>query len=112
MFQINNIGKMCLTRGDTCEFTIELFNEDGTPFEPSAHDVVLFSIKKNLNDENSLLEKTGLIIRIESEDTKDLPIATYYYDIKILFEDGSVQTVIPSNFFELKYNVGDWDAEN
>ena len=112
MFQINNIGKMFLTRGDTAEFNIELYNEDGTIFVPSVDDVVLFSLKKNLNDENPLLEKTGLIIHIDSEDTRDFAIATYYYDVKVLFGDGSVQTVIPSNLFELKHNVGDWNGEN
>ena len=112
MFQINNVGKMTLTRGDSCDFTIELCNADGTPFTPSINDVVLFSIKKNLNDETPLLEKTRLMIHLNSEDTQNLPIATYYYDVKVLFENGDVQTVIPNNLFELKYNVGDWDAEN
>lgn len=112
MFKIDNVGKMTLTRGDTAEFNIELCNEDGTPYEPSENDVVLFSIKKNLNSENSLIEKTGLLIRIDSQDTQRMEIATYYYDVKILFADASVQTVIPQNQFQLIYNVGDWDGEN
>ena len=112
MFQITNSGKMILTRGDTCEFTIDLCNEDGTPFVPGINDIVMFSIKKNLNSVEPLIEKTGIMVRIDSEETQDLQITTYYYDVKILFENGLVQTVIPSNLFELKYNVGDWDAEN
>lgn len=113
MFKVDPAtGKMILTRGDTCEINIELYNEDGTIYNPSANDVVVFSIKKNVIDEEVLLEKTGLIIRIDSEDTRDWQIALYYYDVKVLFEDGTVQTVIPQSPFELKYNVGDWDAED
>lgn len=112
MFQITNSGKMILTRGDTCEFTIDLCNEDGTPFVPGINDTVVFSIKKNLNDDDPLIEKTGLMVRIDSAETQDFQITTYYYDVKILFENGLVQTVIPKNQFEVIYNVGDWDAEN
>ena len=110
MFIIDKTGKMTLTRGDTAEFSIELCNEDGSPFEPSPEDIVLFSIKRNLNAEKSIIEKQGLLIKIDSADTQTLPVATYYYDVKVLFGNGDVQTVIPSNLFELKYNVGDWDG--
>lgn len=110
MFQINKIGKMFLTRGDSCEFSIQLYKEDGTPFEPEVDDIVLFSIKKNINTVEPLIEKKGLIIHIESEDTRNLPIGIYYYDVKVLFGDGSVQTAIPSNLFEITQNVGDWNG--
>lgn len=110
MFQITKHGKIILTRGDTCEFSILLCYEDGTPFEPDINDTVLFTIKKNLNTYEPLLEKIGLMIKIDSEETKKLQTGIYYYDVKILFGNGEVQTVIPSNLFELKYNVGDWDA--
>jgi len=112
MFKITEKGRMILTRGDSCDFTIDLYNADGTPYVPATNDIILFSLKNHIYDEEPVLTKEGLTVEFDSDDTKDLNVGTYYYDIKVLFEDGSVQTVFPTNYFEIRYNVGDWDGQD
>lgn len=112
MFKITEKGRMILTRGDSCDFSIDLYNEDGTIFIPGLNDTVLFSIKNHIYDEEPLISKEGIMIELVSSDTKDLDIGTYYYDIKILFENGEVQTVLPTNYFVLESNIGEWNGEN
>lgn len=109
MFKVTEKGRMILTRGDTATFSIDLYNEDGTPYVPEEGDLVLFSLKKNLYDADFILQKEGLLITIQSEDTRELELDTYYYDIKVIFENGEVQTVFPTNLFQIVSNVGDWD---
>lgn len=111
MFKVTEKGRMILTRGDSADINIELYNEDGTIYVPASGDIVLFSLKKHLYDTEPILTKEGLTIIFESEDTRELPCDTYYYDVKVLFENGEVQTVFPTNYFELRENVGEWDGQ-
>ena len=43
----NNIT---LTRGDTLQLKVSLYNQDGTEYEPASGDVIRFTMKKNYTD--------------------------------------------------------------
>lgn len=92
-----------LTKGDTFIAEVEprrkITQEIYTPVEG---DVIRFAMKRSYSDTESLIRKViphdTMTLRIESEDTKSLPVRPYYYDIEITFEDGTVDTFIKGTF--------------
>ena len=106
MFRISSNGKMQIIRGDTAEFMVDILNRDDTPYELQEGDEVVFSVKnKTSNDDRELIRKNGPYVRIESSDTSDLPFGKYYYDVQVRFADGSIDTIIPRNVFEIMEEV-------
>ena len=45
----NNIT---LTRGDTLQLKVSLYNQDGTEYEPASGDVIRFAMKKEYSQRN------------------------------------------------------------
>lgn len=99
MFKINGTT-MYLTRGDTLDVTVEILNEDKTPYTPSAEDSVRFAVKGSYKDQRTILNVEipidTLRLRVESEDTKKFAARKdpYVYDIQLTREDGTVDTFI------------------
>lgn len=97
---------MTMTRGDSEVITIECFLEDGTKMPFLEGDIVYFTVKETIHDEEKVLQKIiteftdgKAIINIEPEDTKSLLFKTYVYDVQLTRAEGTVTTVIPpSNF--------------
>lgn len=88
-----------ITRGDTAEITFEIKNADGTAFEPSEGDEVVFTVKESTVSETVLIQKTGTSINILSSDTSALPYGVYVYDVQVTLATGQKNTVIePSPF--------------
>lgn len=112
MYKIEN-NRIKLTRGDTLITTIAFKRKDGTPFVPSSGDKLIFAMKRNkmIAGNTAFFDKEPLIakeiptdtmeLRIEPEETKDLPFGMYKYDIEITMEDGVVYTPIANEDFEL-----------
>lgn len=89
-----------VTRGDTGAFTVTFTGTDA----PEDGAVVQFSIKKTRTSENVLIEKNLTVashiiyITLLPEDT-NLPFGQYWWDVRILYRDGSVYTpMIPASF--------------
>ena len=88
-----------LTKGDTFIAEVEprrkITQEIYTPVEG---DVNRFAMKRSYSDAESLIRKVipidTMTLRIESEDTKSLPVRSYSYDIEITFATGGVDTFI------------------
>lgn len=102
MFKIDKMNKIHLTKGDSCQIEVRVFNKDGKEVEIIDSDIITLSVKKNeLADEMALTKTADLnVIYIEPEDTKLLSSGLYVYDIQ--FErDGEVQTIIPLSYFQL-----------
>lgn len=88
-----------MTRGDTLNLKIPVEYDDGTPYIPAEGDKIRFAMKENYSDEECVLRKEiptdSLILRIESEETKELPQpSSYVYDIQLTMADGTVDTFI------------------
>ena len=89
-----------VTKGDTLEAIVELFREDGTPYQPQEGDEIRFALKQRYEDLEPLLLKpipnNTLRLRLESAETKRLRAGwvPYVYDLQITFADGSVDTFI------------------
>lgn len=99
-----------LTRGDTLIVQLNIL-KDGEVYVPVSTDVIRFALKRSILradkaeylDEESLVEKViptdTLILRVESEDTKNLPFGTYDYDIQITMGDNIVDTFLAGKLY-------------
>ncbi len=89
-----------ITRGDTLDLKVDIFNPDGSVYSVQAGDVIRFAVKQRYTDREPLLIKeipnATLNLRIEAEETKVLSAGgvPYVYDIQITMEDGTVDTFI------------------
>lgn len=93
-------------RGDTVELSIELYDDEGNPYEVQQDDVLLWTVKRNTRTKEKILQKQVTdIIRIEHEDTKDLPPTEYVWDLQLTQADGTVTTVIPPSRMRLLDDV-------
>ena len=118
-YSIDEENRITLTRGDTLKMILSLEQKDThEPYIPVEGDRIRFAVKhdKMLKDKSDYEDKNPLIIknipidtmllRLDPEDTKDLPFGKYVYDIEITFiSDGSVDTFIEANTFRITKEV-------
>lgn len=75
------------TKGDTIIFPFVVIDNDKQIYQVQADDVINFGLKKNYDDAECLIEKTidntTLTLVLEHDDTKNLNVGAYYYDIQI-----------------------------
>ena len=98
-----------LTKGDTFVVQVEAIRRStGQPYIPEEGDSVRFTLKRTYCDSTYLIEKVipidTMILRLESNDTKNLPIMPYVYNIEITFANGDVDTFI-EGYLTLKCEV-------
>lgn len=83
---LNNYGIQA-TKGDTIIMPFMVFDNDGSIYQVQAEDVINFGMKENYSDAECLIEKTinndTLKLVLEHDDTKDLDVRSYVYDIQI-----------------------------
>ena len=58
MLKVVNNG-ISLTRGDTATFRLQIKNQDGTDYEITPDDQVLFTVKRSPNDEEIVIQKAA-----------------------------------------------------
>ena len=107
--------RISLIRGDTLIVGIEI-KRNGEPYEVQSDDVIRFALKRAImkKDSTDFLDNAPLVtkiipndtltLRLESEDTADLPFGNYSYDIQLTMGDGTVDTFI-SDTLELLAEV-------
>lgn len=93
MFKITG-NTIILTRGDTLETTVSIFDKNENVYTPGGNDVVRFALKKKYTDEIPIILKTipndTMLLRVESSETKQLEQpASYVYDVQITIDDGT-----------------------
>ena len=84
-----------MTRGDTVVIEFPMYI-DGEPYELQDGDTVKFAVKKSPDDVESCIKKTldGYVLTLDPDDTMGLDFGEYFYDVRIIFADGVVQTYI------------------
>lgn len=106
MFEILGNGKIRMVRGDTVEFNVTAsYKEDGSPYTLQEGDEIIFTLKKKSTDTVPLIQKTGPDVIITPDDTSELSFGSYVYDVQLNFADGSVDTIVPKNTFEIMEEV-------
>lgn len=100
---INN--DMSMVRGDTFMAVITIRDEYGKGYTPKTGDSLVFTMKQNLDDTTPALVKNipldTLKLVIIPEDTQELAVGTYTYNVKLTLTTGEVYSVIASSFFRL-----------
>lgn len=96
-----------MTRGDTATINLSIKDNRKEEYELVEGDVVVFSVKREIEDKNYVLQKAFIDkqIVIEHEDTKNLDFGKYVYDIQVTFSDGKVSTIITPSELHLESEV-------
>ena len=101
---------IAMIRGDSEVLSISC-TINGAPYM-DAGDTVYLTVKKSGKTEDKLLQKVvtvtneeRVLIKLEPQDTKEVPYGKYKYDIQLSKEDGTVKTIIPSSYFEIKEEI-------
>jgi len=103
---------LSMIRGDTETIKVSCKNAQGVnvPFEDG--DTLYFTVKSPVDREEKKIQKVitefldGIAyINISPADTKSMGFASYYYDIQLTREDGTVKTIIPPSKFTIKREV-------
>jgi hypothetical protein len=96
-----------MTRGDTATINLSIKDDNKIEYELMEGDVVVFSVKKEMEDKGYVIQKTFVdkTIVIEHEDTKNLDFGKYVYDIQLTFIDGKVSTIITPSDLVLEGEV-------
>ena len=105
-------GKIYLTRGDTAYLDVSITFADGASYSPDSGDIIYFSVKKNIDDDDYAIQKqvpAGNTIKLEPADTNNLNIGKYWYDVQLNTVDGDVFTIIEKSGFYLREEVGDFE---
>ena len=98
-----------MTKGDTPTFAFRALLPDGSEYEFEDGDSVVFAAKKNKADpepafriEADLEEK---VIRFSEEDTKDLALGKYIWELSLNKANGYRCTFIDNRVLRLKVEV-------
>lgn len=98
MIEIDTKRKIIkLTRGNTARIVFSAKDEEGTFYVPVAGDKLNFSVAKKpggtpiFSVENTMVddEETFWTIVIDEEDTADMRIGDYAYDVDLITTDGT-----------------------
>lgn len=97
-----------ISRGDTGAYTITFMGED----KPSDGCIVEVSLKKTKNSDTPIWEKkltvaSDAVYVVLSQADTDLPFGQYWWDARILFQDGTVYTPMKPASFKVMEVVGD-----
>lgn len=91
-----------LTQGDTADFTAVPKKSDGSLVNFSDIAKCLFKLSddnyKQIFVKEFTQEEDGYHIRLESEETTQIPVGDYIYEIEYTFTDGTVNTPNQSSF--------------
>lgn len=105
MYKVYNNGMIKMVRGDTVIFKVRIIDSNDTDYELQEGDMVTFTVKQRSADITPLIQKHGDLIKIDPEDTSCLPFGRYFYDVQLTFADGTVDTIIPKNVFEIAEEI-------
>ena len=102
MFKIQGTN-ITLTRGDSFSTQVNILNNNGTPYVPQEGEKVIFAVKRTAYDRRPVLKKeinlTNMTLELFPEDTQRLDFGDYHYDIRIIRNNGVVDTFITDSTF-------------
>ena len=98
-----------MTKGDTPTFSFDIFLLDGTPYEFEDGDSVVFAAKQNKYDTEpafTIMADLGTkTIAFSEEDTKNLEIGKYIWELSLNKADGYRCTFIANKVLKLTVEV-------
>lgn len=102
MFKIDIDNNIRITKGDTATFILDIEDQLGEEYVLQEGDLLTLTVRKNVN-KPILIQKTSTdkYFGFNPEDTNELNIGFYEYDIQLSLEDGSIYTVVTPRMFEI-----------
>ena len=104
------MGDFTIIRGDSCYISVIKTNEQGQQIDFVDGEKVVFSVKKNLKQENydiqsssSIIVHGQMIIELTPDDT-NIALGDYFYDIQYTDTNNDVYTLSKGNV------TIDWDV--
>lgn len=93
-----NGTSISITKGDSLNCKLDLsYHTDGRPYIPKVGDKITFGMRRKYQSQSIFTKDIPidtLILQLLPEDTKDLEIGSYLYDIQIEYGSGMVDTFI------------------
>lgn len=77
-----------LTRGDSAVIDLTIYDEEGNIYTPKQNDVIVFSVKTNVNNVEYKLRKTfeNLQLVITPQESSRFNFGEYLFDIRLINE--------------------------
>lgn len=104
MLKVSSNNSIYITRGDSAVIALNVTDSEGAAYDFS-NDTVKFTVKKNCQDRNAVIEKVfdeNGQIALEPADTEGLTFGDYWYDVQLTHTENdsvSVDTIIvPTTF--------------
>ena len=100
MLTIKSNNDIHLTQGDSAYLTVEITNDDGTPYAIKEGDTLTMTVKAT--NGTKIFSKTVQAyesIIIEPQDTINVGVGRYKYDIKLNTENQVYTIISVSSFF-------------
>lgn len=102
-----------IIRGTSNVFTLSVANADGSPFILEEGQSLIFAVKKRLMTDNRVLIKKikhrvdegTYYLELMPEDTKDLELGKYYYDVGLQYGEKIFFNIIEASIFEIRPNI-------
>ena len=111
------MAEIALVRGDTLKLTLtDIRLSDGSEYVLNDTDIVYLDVKRYQNDKTAVIRKSatkadyidgGLPFVFLPADTVGLPIAEYWFDVRLFVDDDNIYTIIPMSKFRIVQNVTD-----
>lgn len=78
-----------LTRGDSATIDLTIYDEEGNIYTPKPNDVIVFSVKVNVNNVETILRKSfeDLSLKISSQESLKFNYGEYFFDVKLINND-------------------------
>ena len=108
MLIIETDNTINLTRGDSCDIIVTIYDLNGNVYELQTGDSILFTIKINCETSDIIIQKDiteDCIISLSHNDTKSLAYGSYVYDVQLTTAGDDVYTVIAPAVFNITKEV-------
>lgn len=115
MLTIDENNNIYLSKGNSA--TLALTVKQGEDTYDYTDDTVIFAVKRYCSDRDALIKKTfdnEGNITLTREDTEELPIGNYTYDVTLVHEEDEttyIDTIITPHAFTLGAVVGEPEVE-
>ena len=97
------------TKGDSMWTKLSLTSADGSEYIPDPNDHIRFALKKNIEDTDILILKEiptdTLELRLDAQDTEQLEVGEFYYDVEIQLSNGYIDTIIEATAGKPNFRV-------
>lgn len=109
----NNIS---LTRGDSAYITISVKRQNGEPYELRSGDIIQCQVRTSVNTGRVLIDAStengkiviaegSIVWRISADETKQMSVGKYHYDVQLKNNQEDVYTFIPDSIFNITNEV-------